>query len=125
MSLTYSVRYMPESDPFKRPRIPTYVKPSPRPKFSAEELENAISSLQSVVDNIKTALERFDQDLGQLKDRSRQLDKEILHEQTRMWDYKRRRLEAQSASRNDSWLRREQLPAESSKEDRDNGGESR
>ncbi|KAG8912247.1 hypothetical protein FRC00_004926 [Tulasnella sp. 408] len=123
MSLTYSVRYMPESDPFKRPRIPTYVKPSPRPKFSAEELENALSSLQSVVDNIKTVLERFDEDLGRLKDRSRQLDREILHEQTRMWDYKRRRVEAQSASGNDSWPRREQL--ESSKEDCDGGMETR
>lgn len=124
MSLTYSVRYMPESDPFKRPRIPTYVKPSPRPKFSAEELENALSSLQSVVDNIKTVLERFDEDLGRLKDRSKQLDREILHEQRRMWDYKRRKVEAQSASRNGSWLRREQIAAESSKEDCDRSIES-
>ncbi|KIO34781.1 hypothetical protein M407DRAFT_16732 [Tulasnella calospora MUT 4182] len=122
MSLTHSIRYMPESDPFKRPRIPTYVKPLSRAKFSAEELENALSSLQSVVDNIKTVLERFDEDLGRLKDRSRKLDREILHEQTRMWDYKQRRVEAQSASRHDSWLGREHL--ESSKEDQEGGRES-
>ncbi|KAG8899317.1 hypothetical protein FRC01_010588, partial [Tulasnella sp. 417] len=125
MSLAYTVRYTPESDLFKRPRIPTYVKPPSRPKFSAEELENALSSLQSVVDNLKTALERFDEDLGQLKDRSRKLDREIIHEQTRMWDYKRRRVEAQLANRQDSWLRREQLELEASQEDSDGGIESR
>lgn len=99
---------MPESERFKRPRIPTYVKPPQRPKLTAEELENALLSLQNVVDNIKTVLERFDEDLGRLKDRSRKLDKEILHEQTRMWDHKRRRMEAQAASKHDPWLRHEQ-----------------
>ncbi|KAG9019480.1 hypothetical protein FRB90_001552 [Tulasnella sp. 427] len=110
MSLT--LRYTTESDLFKRPRISTYVKSPARPKLTAEELENALSSLQTILDGLKTDLQRFDEDLGRLKDRSKKLDQEIITEQARLWDYRRRTVEAKSGRKDEPFLSQTQGPAE-------------
>lgn len=81
------------------------------PKLSPAQLEAALHSAQEVIDQLKTVLERFDDDLAKLKDRSRRLDFDILAAQKRMEEHAEWAEQEKLRMASDGWLVKEKRRA--------------